>query len=114
MKNTITKIRNTWTYNHKAAIVALALALAHVYPAYIAPYLPSWPENTVVYHNTTTPYTIEDEIEARALELYNENKAIDLEKYRQEAIREMNEKLLALVYKSPYVDYKALKEKHGY
>jgi hypothetical protein len=119
MKNKLQNIKQTWTYNHKLLIITLALALAHVYPVYIAPHLPTMPTYaaTIEWQAPTmvvSTSTLAGQVETRAQELYKENQAYDLEKYRHAAIKEINQELQNMVYTSPYVDYDALKEVHGY
>ena len=50
----------------------------------------------------------------RAQELYDQNRAMDLEKYRMEAIVEGRDMLVDIMDESEFVDYDALKEKYGY
>jgi hypothetical protein len=117
MKNKLQTIKQTWTYKHKSLIIILSLLVALYYPVYIAPYIPSWPTATVTYYApqaTSTPPTLETEVQARTLELYEQNKAHDLEKYRHEAIKEVNEQLQGMLYNSPHIDYEAMKDKYGY
>lgn len=117
MKTKLQNIKQTWTYNHKSLIIIASLLVALYYPVYIAPLIPSWPEATATYYPlqaTTTPATLESEVLARTLELYEQNKAHDLEKYRHEAIKEVNEQLQGMLYNSPHIDYAAMKEQYGY
>lgn len=109
----INTIKNSWTYNHKTLIIALALAVAHVYP------LIEWPTlqaDTITYTKTATitPYSLDDEINRIALELYEQNRANDLERYRLDAIAVLNEQLQDKVYLSPHIDYDKLKDRYGY
>jgi hypothetical protein len=69
-----------------------------------------WQAPTMVVSTTT----LAGQVESRAQQLYKENEAYDLEKYRHAAIKEINQELQNMVYSSPYVDYDALKEVHGY
>jgi hypothetical protein len=69
---------------------------------------------TMTYTATSTAYTLEREIEKRTIELYEKNRALDLERYRHEAIQSVNMQLSEILYVSPYVDYDALKAKYGY
>jgi hypothetical protein len=114
MKNKILFIKKSWTFNHKMLIIALGLATAHVWP--LIP-LPDFSGEDIIYTAiaaTSTKPTIESEIETRAIELYETNKALDLEKYRQDAIGEVFEELKIMLYESPFIDYDAMKDKHGY
>lgn len=110
MKNTIHKIKNSWTFNHKTLIIALSLAVAHVWP------LIPWPQTEAIEYTkpaaTDKPLTLAEKAEQRAKELYKENEQFDLEKYRHEALKEMNKELLSLIDDSPYINYKDLAEKY--
>jgi hypothetical protein len=44
--------------------------------------------------------------------LYKENEAFDLEKYRHQALEELNKELYTLIDDSPFVDYEALAEQY--
>lgn len=109
-------IKQTWTYNHKSLIVIIALLLALYYPAYIKPNLPTWPTADATYTRqaTSTPATLDTEILKRTLELYEQNRPNDLERYRLEAIGEINKQLQLKVYTSPHIDYDKLKAEYGY
>lgn len=112
MQNKLNYIKQTWTYNHKMVIIALALALAHVWP--LIP-MPTLQAETVEYTKVETqkpPYTLEQELEERARELYKENESYDLEKYRHIAIQELNVTLLDMIDNSPFVDYKDLERQY--
>lgn len=111
MKNKLQQLKQTWTYNHKTLIISLALALAHVYPVYIAPYMPVMPTYaaTVEYTNPPAIDPLEAKIEARTQEIYKALEPVNLERARQEAIREMGDKLLLMSDDSPYVDYDELR-----
>ena len=104
-------IRQTWTYNHKLLLVTISLATALVVP--LVP-VPTWPDNAVGYEKPQAVFTLEQHVEARARELYQEREAMDLEKYRQEAIQELGGALLEMSVVSPYVDYDALRDEYGY
>ena len=60
--------------------------------------------------------TLQEQLESRAHELREDpnNKAMDLEKYRQEALREVNQSLQAELGNSPFINYEELEAKHGY
>ena len=91
-------------------IIALALAVSHLWQ-----FVPPMPENVVEYTKAAEIDTsIEAKLAERARELYKENEQFDLERYRQEAIRELNTQLTGMLDVSPFVDYPALKEKYGY
>lgn len=108
------KIQQSWTYNHKLLLVTLSLLLVVIVQSGIIT-LPKLEAETIEYVNPPVVDTsLEAKVEARAEELYIAGKNMDMERYRQEAIREVNQKLLEMTYVSPYVDYEALKEKHGY
>jgi hypothetical protein len=115
MKNKLEYTKQTWTYNHKLLIISLSLALAHVWPLLPLPALTLASEQ-ITYEKAATieKETLEKQVEKRAIELYEQNKANDLEKYRHNAIKEINEQLQTMVYDSPFVDYDALKDKYGY
>lgn len=104
-------IKQTWTYNHKTLIVALALSVALVYPH--IPNIPTLHADTVTY-TSGSPQTLQDMIEKRTKEIYTEHTSMYLEESRQEAIQEYGQKLLALSATSTYVDYQALRQKYGY
>jgi hypothetical protein len=113
MKNKLQYIKNSWTYNHKLLIIALSLATAHVFPLIPLPNLVQ--AETIEY--TKPPQinnSLQAQIEQRAVELHEQNKAIDLEKYRHKAIEEKNLELQSMVKDSPFVDYDELKAKYGY
>lgn len=67
---------------------------------------------------TTTPAvvcpTLEEQLTERAYVLREENKNMDLERYRQEAIREVNINLQVQLAQSPFIDYEELENKYGY
>lgn len=113
MRNKITAIKATWTYRHKLLIVTLALAVAHIFPLIEIP--PLFASETITY--TAEPKqlnTIDSEIEKRTIELYEQNRQTDLERYRLDAIGQINEELQDMVYLSPHIDYNELKTKYGY
>jgi hypothetical protein len=117
MKNKLQQIKQTWTYRNKSPIIIASLLVALYYPAYIAPYLPTLPTYAATVEYTITPpqatsTTIAAMLEQRAIELYDENKQWDLEKYRQEAIRELNTQLLGLSATSTFIDYNELAAKY--
>lgn len=113
MRNKLQTIKQSWTYNHKLLILTLALVVAHIYP--LIP-LPTVQAEPITYQKAATvePYTLDDEIERITLELYEQNRHNDLEKYRLEAIGVMNKELQNRVYVSPHIDYEELKTKYGY
>lgn len=115
MRNKLEQIKQTWTYRNKLLIVILSLILALLIESEMIT-LPKLEAEETFYEKTTlvVQTTMESNIEKRAEELYIENKDMDMEKYRQQAIMEANEYLLEMTYKSPYVDYEALKERYGY
>lgn len=109
------KIKQTWTWNHKLLIVTIALTVAHITPLVPLPTLPTLQANTVTYTaSSTAPYTIESELLARTITLYESNKANDLERYRLQAIQELNQELQVMVFTSPHVDYDAMRDEYGY
>jgi len=112
IKQSIHTVQNSWTWNHKAAIVALSLFAAHLYP--LIP-LPQATADTVTY---TRPPVIDTSIEMklqdRAREMYKQNESMDLERYRLEAIKELNNSLLDMMNDSPFVNYEELKDTYGY
>lgn len=111
MKN---KIVQSWTWNHKLLIVTLALAVANVYQSGIIE-IPKLQAETIRYDRPVEEdHSLEAKVERRAVELHEQHKALDLERYRQEAIREMNDQLMLISNESPYIDYQALKDKYGY
>lgn len=119
IKNYLTIIRTSWTWNHKLLVVTMSLAVAVVVQSgIIDPYIPRLEaSNTVVYNapvEVQASSTLATRVEKRAQEMYKQNEAMDLEQYRQEAIREINDELMVLTGDSPFVDYEALKEKYGY
>jgi len=92
-------------------IIALSLATAHVWP------LIQWPQvnaEPITYEKppTIVPFTLEQKAEQRAREIYKEREAYDLEKYRHEALTELNAQLLDMIDDSPFVDYKDLDAKY--
>lgn len=111
MKN---RILTSWTWNHKLLIVTLALLVANVYQSGIIE-LPTLQAETIKYERPeVVDNSLEAQLQRRAYELHEQNKAIDLERYRQEAIIEMNAHLMKMSSESPFVDYEALKDKYGY
>lgn len=112
IKQSIHTVRNSWTWNHKMLIVTLSLLAAH-----IAPFVPL-PQATAEQVTYTRPPVIDTSIEMklqeRAHELYKQNESMDLERYRLEAIRELNNSLLDMMDESPFVDYQELKDTYGY
>lgn len=119
IKHYLTIARTSWTWNHKQLILTLSLALVVVIQSgLIDPYIPRIEANTdLVYVKAPVEVatsTLATRVEERAQELYKQNEAMDLEQYRHEAIREINDELLSLTDESPFVDYQALKEKYGY
>lgn len=75
MRNKLNYLKNTWTYNHKSLIVIASLLLALYYPAYIEPYMPTWPtvEATYTKQATTTPTA---EVVAKTMDWRQSLKAI--------------------------------------
>ena len=68
----------------------------------------------VVYAENTEPVscpTLAEQLETRAHEIREENKDYDLERYRHEAIREININLQKELGTSPFVDMEELKNK---
>jgi len=67
------------------------------------------------YYNETPQIcpTLPEQLEERAHEIREERKEMDLEKYRQEAMREVNGELQTLLDDSPFVDYEELAEQYG-
>ncbi len=112
MRNKLQYIKGTWTYNHKTAIIAIAMLVAHIWPLVPLPTL--YAEEIVYTAATVPPATIDTEIEKRTIKLYEQNRATDLERYRLDAIGEINKELQEKVYKGEYVDYDELKTKYGY
>jgi len=112
MQNKLQYIKNSWTYNHKMLIIALALTVAHLYP------LIEWPTLYAEEITYTKPpqvtYNLDTEILKRTIELYEQNRDIDLERYRLDAIGEINKELQNKVYSSDHVNYEELKAKYGY
>lgn len=110
----LTYIKQTWTWNHKLLIVTIALLVANVYQSGIVE-IPTLQAEEIRYERPVQEdHSLEAQLERRAIELHEQNKAIDLEHYRQEAIREMNVQLLEMSSESPFVDYQELKDKYGY
>lgn len=112
MQNQLQYIKNTWTYNHKMLIIALALATAHVAP--LIPISELHAEPITYEKPPQVTYNLDTEIAKRALELYEQNRQIDLERYRLDAIGEINKELQNKVYTSEHIDYDELKTKYGY
>ena len=112
MKQTYNNIMDSWTMNHKTLILALALLAAHVYPLIELPTVNAEP---IVYERPPLIDTsIEMKLQERAKVLYKENENTDLEKYRLEAIRELNQELMGMIDNSPFVDYEAMANTYGY
>ena len=111
MKNKLTQLKATWTYNHKLLIVTLALVVAHIYPLIPLPELHAEPI-TYTKTATTTSESLEQKIERKTLEIYKILEPINLEKARQEAIREVSDELMLMTYDSPYIDYEAMSAKY--
>lgn len=116
MKNKIETVKNSWTWNHKMLIVNLSLVVVVVFQAELITFPEIKASEPIVYTQKveSTEVTIQQKLERRAKEMYQENEQIDLEQYRQKAIREMNEELIVLIGDSPFIDYKELSEKYGY
>lgn len=115
MKNKLQYIRQTWTYNHKSLIIIAALLLALYYPVYIEPNLPTWETAEATYIKPETPKsTLDTEIEKRTIELYEQNRNMDLERYRLDAISELNKQLQSKVLNSPHIDYMQMQDEYGY
>lgn len=113
MKQLIANVKDTWTWNHKTLLVALALGLALLIETEKIP-LPTLAAETTYYTTPELDNSLEAQVARRANDLYEKNRAMDLEKYRHEAIREVNLQLQDMVEESPFVDYEVLKEQHGY
>lgn len=112
MQNKLQYIKQTWTYNHKMLIIALSLAVAHIAPLIPIPELHAEP---ITYTKPPTiVYNLDSEILKRTIQLYEQNRDIDLERYRLDAIGEINKELQNKVYSSDHVDYNELKTKYGY
>lgn len=115
MRDKLQYIKNSWTYNHKSLIIIAALLLALYYPAYIEPNLPTWPTAEATYNKpATTQSTLDTEILKRTLELYEQNRNMDLERYRLDAISELNKQLQGKVMNSPHIDYNDMEAEYGY
>lgn len=116
LKNKIEVVKNSWTWNHKMLIVNLSLIVVVVFQAGLIPVPEIKAAEPITYtkKEVVTEATIQDKLERRAIEMHKENEAIDLEKYRQQAIIEMKDELIVLIGDSPFVDYEALSEKYGY
>jgi hypothetical protein len=106
------RVTSTWSWNHKQLIVIASLALALIIDSgIIDPVIPTLEaEATYIAPRTT----LADQLEDRAYALYEANRQMDLEKYRQQAIQELGHELVALSATSTFVDYNELKEKYGY
>jgi hypothetical protein len=113
MQNKLQYIKSTWKYRHKLLIATIALAVAHIAPLVPVPELHAEPI-TYTKPVTVTAYSLDDEISRRALELYDQNRASDLERYRLDAIADINKELQNRVYLSPHIDYEELKARYGY
>lgn len=111
MQNKLQYIKQTWTYNHKTLIIALALAVAHVAPLVPLPELHAEPI-TYTKTATTTSESLEAKIERKTLEIYKILEPINLERARQEAIRETADELMLMTYDSPYIDYEAMSNQY--
>jgi hypothetical protein len=110
MKNKIEQIKNSWTWNHKTAIIAIALAVSHLWQ-----FVPAMPTNVIEYEKPPKIDTsIEYKLQQRAKELHKENEAMDLERYRLEAIRELNNSLLDMMNESPFINYDEMVQTYGY
>ena len=118
IKHYIETIKTSWTWNHKLLLVTMSLAVAVVVQSgIIDPYIPRIEASSTIEYvkaPVQATSTLATRVEQRAQEMYKQNEAMDLEKYRHEAIREINDELLSLTDESPFVDYQALKEKYGY
>lgn len=112
MRNLRNFVENTWTWNHKSLILAIALGVAHIIPLID---IPNTNAAQVVYERSPiVDSSIEAKLQERARELYKENEPMDLERYRLEAIRELNNSLLDMMDDSPFVDYDQMKDTYGY
>ena len=72
--------------------------------------------NIVEVIKPTACPTVTEQLETRAYELREDkvNKAMDLEGYRQEALRERNQALQAELGNSPFINYDELENKYGH
>lgn len=111
MKNKLQTIKQSWTYNHKTLIIAIALLVAHIYPLIEWPTLHAEP---ITYNKTatTTSESLEQKIERKTLEIYKLLEPVNLERARQEAIRETADELMLMTYDSPYIDYEAMSNQY--
>ena len=115
MQNNIKTITATWTYNHKLLLVTVALGVALIFESgLLDPMLPTLEAQTITYETPDSGDRLIDELDDRARALYKQNENMDLEKYRQQAIREMTERLLVLTGDSNFVDYVELRQKYGF
>lgn len=110
MKQYIDKMQDTWTMTHKQLIVIISLAVVIIclefggavnnFIAHVEAY------GEVSYLQVDT-CDLECELEVRALELYEANRGMDLERYRIQALQEN-------LRVSSFVDYDELEQKYGY
>lgn len=102
--------------NHKLKIYTVAVTAVALLMTYnTARLVGEAGDLVVVKAEVVACPSLTDQLEARAYELREEkgNKAMDLERYRQEALREQNLNIQDLIYISPFVDFAELKEEHG-
>jgi hypothetical protein len=92
-------------------MIALALTTAHIYPLIELPTLHAEPI-TYTKTATTTSESLEAKIERKTLEIYKVLEPINLEKARQEALREISDELMLMTYNSPYIDYDTMSAKY--
>ncbi len=92
-------IKETWTYNHKHLLVTISLVVAIIIDSGIIP-LPTIEASTVEY--IAVDNSIKAQIERRAYELYDQNRAYDLERYRHDALVELSESIEPMLYDSPF------------
>lgn len=113
---TIAVFRLAWACKHLIITLTLFVSL-FVESGLATMYLPEIPEvnaDVIAYNVNVENDAIDASLERRALELFEINKDVILEQYRQEAITEHMQELLSLSTASPFVDYDELEAKFGY
>ena len=111
--NTITNVKNTWTYKNPKTIIILALLIV----VGIQHINTSGAQNNIMEYTSTIEYTqdtkdiqlsakekLNKALEVRAYEIFEEKKFIFLEQSRLEAIEEQNRHLLLMVNESPFIE----------
>lgn len=113
---TIKRIKSTWTYRNiqLLIIVGLVTGIALESQNGLNMILPQ-ADAELSYEKEEAPICdLDCEIKARTIKIFEENREVNMEEARLDALVEMRDVLVDKIGESPYYDYDATKEKYGY